>query len=89
MSRGEGVMVALLAAALLASALAVVYVKFETRKRFVELQTLCALRDELDVEWGRLQLEQSTWGAHGRVDKVARQRLQMQIPSASSVLISP
>jgi cell division protein FtsL len=43
------------------SALALVYTKHESRKLFVELETLTHERDELNIEWGQLQIEQSTW----------------------------
>jgi len=56
----------LLFAAVLGSALGVVYSKYQNRKLFIELQALQTRRDEMSVEWGRLQLEQSTWAAHGR-----------------------
>ena len=48
----------------------------QARNRFIELQRLTVERDELDIEWGQLQLEQSTWGTHGRVERVARDDLR-------------
>ena len=50
--------------------------KHEARNRFNELQQLTRERDELDIEWGQLQLEQSTWATHGRVESVARDDLK-------------
>jgi cell division protein FtsL len=52
-----------------------------------ELQRLTRERDELDIEWGQLQLEQSTWATHGRVERVARDDLRMVIPQASDLRI--
>ena len=46
------------------SAIALVYTKHESRKLFVELETLTHERDELNIEWGQLQIEQSTWATH-------------------------
>ena len=69
------------------SALIVVYAKHESRKLFSELQNLKREQDKIDVEWGRLQLEQSAWATHGRVEKIARKRLGMHIPSFSEVVI--
>lgn len=69
------------------SALAVVYTKHENRKLFIELQVLKKEQDKMDIEWGRLQLEQSAWATHGRVEKIARKRLGMHIPSADEVVI--
>jgi cell division protein FtsL len=80
-------LVALLWLAVLASSLGVVYGKQQARNRFSELQKLTNVRDELDIEWGQLQLEQSTWGTHGRVERVARDDLRMVIPQASELRI--
>ena len=64
-------LVAALWVMVLASALGVVYGKQEARNRFSELQKLTTARDDLDIEWGQLQLEQSTWATQGRVERVA------------------
>jgi cell division protein FtsL len=69
------------------SALGVVYAKHEARSRFMDLQTLTTERDELDIEWGQLQLEQSTWATHGRVERAAREDLHMVIPQANDLRI--
>ena len=79
--------VAVLWVAVLASALGVVYGKQQARNRFNELQKLTTQRDDLDIEWGQLQLEQSTWATHGRVERVARDDLRMVIPQASDLRI--
>ena len=73
--------------AVLASAAGVVWVKHEARTLFVDLEKLAAERDRLNIEWGRLQLEQSAWSAHGFVEQVANQKLRMTIPSATEVRI--
>ena len=72
---------------LLGSSLAVVYGKHAARNQFTELQNLTRERDELDIEWGQLQLEQSTWATHGRVERVARDELKMLIPRATDLRI--
>lgn len=71
----------------LSSAVSVVYARHESRKLFVELQQLEKERDELNVEWGRLQLEQGAWSAHGRVEQIAREKLSMRIPSSTNTVI--
>jgi len=71
----------------LGSSLGVIYAKHEARSRFNELQQLTQQRDDLDIEWGQLQLEQSTWATHGRVERVARDDLRMVIPQASDLRI--
>lgn len=85
--RGETVCAALLALAALASALAVVYARHEGRKIFIDLQALQQVRDEMDVEWGQLQLEQSTWATHSRIDPIAREQLGMTVPAPDTILI--
>lgn len=69
------------------SALVVVYAKHESRKLFAELQNLKREQDRMDIEWGRLQLEQSAWATHGRIEKIARKRLGMHMPSSDEVVI--
>ena len=70
-----------------ASAISVVYSKFASRKHFIELQNLRAERDGLEIEWGRLQLEQGTLATHGRVEQRARRRLGMEIPKPEQVSV--
>ena len=79
--------VLLLGALVLASALAVVYVKYQTRVLFAELQALQADADEMNIEWGQLQLEQSTKLTHGQVEYLARKRLGMVMPSSEQVVV--
>ena len=79
--------VAALWVAVLGSSLGVVYAKQEARSRFNELQQLVKARDDLDIEWGQLQLEQSTWATHGRVERLAHDELHMVIPQASELRI--
>ncbi len=80
------ILMALLLAVVMASAFAVIMSRHESRKLFVELEQLRKQVDELNVEWGRLQLEQSAWSAHGRIERIARKRLNMKLPVASEVV---
>jgi cell division protein FtsL len=76
--------------AVFVSALAVVYTKHMDRKLFIELQSLERDRDTMQVEWGQLLLEQSTWATHGRIEKVARKQLDLYAPPVDAiVLIEP
>jgi len=77
----------LLIAALLASAVGVVYVKHQSRRLFAESQELLREADRLHVEWNMLQLEQAAWSAHGRIEKVARERLQMRMPRRTDAVM--
>jgi len=78
---------ALLMALVMASAFGVIYTKHQSRKLFVELQTLHKERDDMDIEWGQLQLEQSTLATHSRVEDTSSTKLGMVIPEASQVVI--
>ena len=61
------------------TAVGVVYSKHSMRKSFIELQAMQNDFDELQIEWGRYQLEQSAWATHGRVEKIAREKLDMDL----------
>ena len=71
MSRAEGTLLAVLVAAVVASALAVVWVKHQNRKAFAELSALRDEHDALEVEWDKLLLEQSAWATTPRIEQVA------------------
>lgn len=75
----------------IASALAVVYSQHQERARFAELQRLEDEQARLETEWGRLQLEQSTWATHGRIERIARERLDMRLPDfdRSKIVLVP
>lgn len=78
----------LLLIAVLASALAIVYVKDLERKLFIELQGLQQTRDSLRTEWGQLLLEQNTWAAPVRVQALAQQQLGMIVPGAKDIVVA-
>lgn len=80
------VSLSLLVVIVMSSAIAVIYTKHSSRKLFVELQQINKNIDELNVEWGRLQLEEGAWSDHGRVEKVARTKLNMSLPGIESVV---
>jgi cell division protein FtsL len=69
------------------SALALVYTKHESRKLFVELEQLTHQRDELNIEWGQLQIEQSTWAQHARIEQVATEDLSLVRPEATEIFV--
>ena len=69
------------------SAMALVYTKHESRKLFVELEQLTTERDELNIEWGQLQIEQSTWATHGRIEKVATEQLSLVRPKSTEIYV--
>ena len=67
------------------SAIACVYAKHQSRKLFAELQELIAERDRMEVDWGRLQIEQGTWSTYARVEQVAREKMNMRLPNAGQI----
>ena len=69
------------------SAFAVIYAKHQNRMSFFELQALKEQRDLMNVEWGQLQLEQSTLVMNGRIERMARKNLKMIIPQAEQVVM--
>jgi cell division protein FtsL len=74
-----------LLAVLVACALSLVTSVHQSRSRFVELEREQARARAYEVEYGQLQLEQSTWSMPARVEKVAREQLRMQVPSSGRV----
>jgi cell division protein FtsL len=77
----------LLLLVLVVCALGLVTSQHKARKLFSDLEREQARARELDVEYGRLQLEASTWGLHARVEKVAAGTLGMRTPDARRVRI--
>ena len=76
-----------LAIVLAICALAVVTARHQARKSFVELQALEKHGRELDIEWGRLQLEQSTWSMHSRIEQIAHGQLRMSVPDLKRIQV--
>jgi len=66
-------------------ALGVVTSQHKARKLFVELQKGQEYAQQMEVEWGQLQLEQSTWAMPTRVEKIASRQLQMQLPKGEKI----
>ncbi len=78
-----------LLAVLIACALAVVSSQHKARKLYVALQQEQELEKRYEVEWGQLQLEQSTWSMHSRIEKMATQQLRMGAPAAGRTQVVP
>ena len=80
-----GSLLVLLLLAVLVSAIGVVWTRHESRVLFVELTRLQNQRDELNIEYGRLELEQATWAEPRRIDEEARAKLGMITPRPQDV----
>jgi cell division protein FtsL len=72
---------------LLVSALGGVSAQHKARKLFIELEREQTRTRQLEVEWGQLQLEQSTWASHARLEKIARERLHMKSPAGPVIAV--
>jgi len=79
----------MIGAAVVVSGIAAVYAKHETRKLYTELQALQQERDQLEMEWGQLQIEQSTWSTHARVERLAREEIGMGEPRPDQLRMLP
>jgi cell division protein FtsL len=81
---GTVLLLALLAGALV-SAIGVVWTRHQSRALFVQLTQLQNQRDALNIEYGRLELEQATWAEPRRIDNEARSRLGMLTPEPRDI----
>lgn len=81
------VMIAVLLVANIASAVLLVTIRHDNRLSFIDLQQLQESRDDLQVQWGQLQLEQSAWATHGRIERIARQQLEMVTVDNRDVIV--
>ena len=81
----ESVIVCLLLTLVVMSGVATVYVKHLSRSLFVDLQTLEHQQDKMQIEWGKLELEESTWASHDRITTVAAEQLGLFMPPGDSV----
>ena len=80
-------LVLVLLAANVIAAIGVVHARHQHRELYVQLTRLERARDELNIEFGRLQLEQATWAESNRIDQVARTRLGMKFPAAGEIVV--
>jgi cell division protein FtsL len=78
----------LLIAAVLGTGVAVVYARQEHRQAYVQLNRLMRERDELNIEFSRLQLEQATWAETNRIEQIAVERVGMSFPVASELVVA-
>jgi cell division protein FtsL len=81
------ILLALVVAADVLSAIGIVFARHEHRQLFIESTRLEMARDDLNIEFGRLQLEQATWAESNRIDQVARTRLGMVFPETRDIVL--
>lgn len=85
MRYGSSALNVLLLAAVMMCALSVVTSQHKARKLFIELQNERERAQQMEVEWGQLQLEQGTLAAPARVERIAMKQLQMQFPQSGQI----
>lgn len=73
----------------IACSMGVVTSQHKARKLFVDLEQEEALAKKMEVEWGQLQLEQSTWAMHARIEKIATNYLKMHVPDPAKIQVVP
>ena len=76
-----------LGAIAIVSAILVVVVRHQNRLEFLQVRSAEELRDRLNDEWGRLQLERATWARHNLVEEAARKELGMVTPDPSEIVV--
>ena len=77
----------LLLVATLASAIGVVYARQQHRQLFIQLTGLERQRDDLNIEFGRMQLEQATWAETNRIEQIATGKLGMVFPASKDIVV--
>ncbi len=80
-------LIAVFVAVCVLSAMAIIYTKHESRKLFVELEDLTSERDALNIEWGQLQIEQSTWATHARIERLAIEEMSLIRPLSEEIYV--
>lgn len=73
--------------ALMFSALGLVNSQHKARNLYIELERVNQTAKQTEQEYGQLQLEQSTWAMHSRIEQIASQKMQMQVPDAKRVQV--
>lgn len=82
----EIVMLSILLAGLMASALAVIYCKNYSRSIFSEIERHERALEQYEVEWGQMQLELSTLAEQNRVESIARRKLKLIMPPRDNII---
>ncbi|MBU6459945.1 MAG: cell division protein FtsL [Proteobacteria bacterium] len=73
--------------AVIVSAICVVSAQNKERLAFISLEQQQALTRKIEVKWGQLELEQSTWAVHSRIQAIATEKLHMKLPQSKDIQI--
>lgn len=77
----------MLMVAVFVTAITVVGLRHQSRLLAGQFQTLQSERDALNIEWGKLLLEEGAWSEHRRIELLARTRLGMTTPDARRIVV--
>lgn len=77
----------ILFAVLMMTALGVVSAQHQARKLYFELQQQNDAAKQYEIEWGQLQLEQSTWAMHSRIESIASKHMSMEVPDNKRIQV--
>ncbi len=77
---------AILLLALMAVAVAVVYLNHRARKLTTAIAQEQTSQHKLETRYREMQLEQAQWSAASRVEKISREQLRMQFPDATRTI---
>jgi cell division protein FtsL len=83
----EIVIAVVLAVAVVVSGLWLVEAKHEARQLFAELEELKREQDRLQVDWGRLQIEESTFGTQSRIESLALEEIDLGMPRNDQIVV--
>lgn len=86
-NKKEGWIAAVLLITVVMSAIAVVYSSYKSRQLFSDVQQAHKSSIQMEEEWGRLLLEQSTWASHARIEQIATTKLKMKVPESSDIKV--
>ena len=84
---GQIVVVLLLSVAGVATGVGIVVAKHNARQLFAELEALNREHDRLEIDWGRLRLEQSAYATHPRIEQLARDDLNLAAPQPQRIVV--
>jgi len=76
-----------LGVAIIGTGVWLVTAKYQARQLFAELEALNREQDRLEIDWGRLRLEQSTYATHPRIESIAREQLHLRMPQPTQLVV--
>jgi cell division protein FtsL len=83
----ELAIVLVLAAGVTVSGVWIVRAEHQSRQLFIRTEALSREQDQLEIDWGRLQIEQSTYATHPRIESLARERLDLTVPNDDQLVV--